>query len=256
MPALIGEQDMSTTQGRHVTRDSAMGINSDFADIYTAGYDSNWTPVTPSMTPEIHDAITDEGFQSKLLAMLEAYDELIPEDSKFGDTEKYIPLSLREDLFYQHFGSILSITYNDIGKYSNSEQRIVVGTVYIRVPKLNQVPWFSVVGVGALEDNHPDGLSAAAEASATKRILVTLGLGDDPGEEMETMEDGSLRVRLSELVNKNGRDGLKTLLKVFNDAANKADKIAVEDYTFNDKIVDVSSLNIEIVKKLVMHNSN
>jgi hypothetical protein len=73
---------------------------------------------------------------------------------------------------------------------------------------------------------------------------------------METMEDGSLRVRLSELVNKNGRDGLKTLLKVFNDAADKADKIAVEDYTFNDKIVDVSALNIEIVKKLVMHNSN
>jgi hypothetical protein len=247
---------MNAQQNRHMTRDSAMGINSDFADIYTAGYDSNWTPVTPSMTPEIYDVITSENFQSRLLAMLEAYDELIPEDSKFGDTEKYIPLSLREDLFYQHFGSILSITYNDVGKYSNSEQRIVVGTVYVRVPKHNQVPWFSVVGVGALEDNHPDGLSAAAEASATKRILVSLGLGDDPGEEMETMEDGSLRNRLSELTLKNGRDGLKTLLKLYNDAANKADKIVPEEYMIGDKMMDISALNIDVVKKLVMHNSN
>lgn len=247
---------MNAQQNRHMTRDSAMGINSDFADIYTAGYDSNWTPVTPSMTPEIYDVITSENFQSRLLAMLEAYDELIPEDSKFGDTEKYIPLSLREDLFYQHFGSILSITYNDVGKYSNSEQRIVVGTVYVRVPKYNQVPWFSVVGVGALEDNHPDGLSAAAEASATKRILVSLGLGDDPGEEMETMEDGSLRNRLSELALKNGRDGLKTLLKLYNDAANKADKIGAVEYMVGDKMMDISALNIDVVKKIVMHNSN
>jgi|TARA_B110000196_G_scaffold320373_1_gene342497 hypothetical protein len=247
---------MNMQQSRNVTRDSAMGINSDFADVYTAGYDSNWTPVTPSMTPEIHDVITSENFQARLLAMLEAYDELIPEDSMFGDTEKYIPLSLREDLFYQHFGSILSITYNDVGKYSNSEQRIVVGTVYVRVPNHNQVPWFSVVGVGSREDNHPDGLSAAAEASATKRILVSLGLGDDPGEEMETMEDGTLRNRLSELSLKNGRDGLKTLLKLYNDAANKADKIAAEEYMIGDKMMDISALNIDVVKKLVMHNSN
>jgi|TARA_Y100001956_G_scaffold82722_1_gene104984 hypothetical protein len=233
-----------------------MGMNADFADVYTAGYDSNWTPVTPSMTPEIHDVIVSDNFQGRLLAMLEAYDELVPEDSKFGDTDKYIPLSVREDLFYQHFGSLLSITYNDVGKYSNSEQRIVVGTVYIRVPKHNQVPWFSVIGVGARDDNHPDGLSAAAEASATKRILVSLGLGDDPGEEMETMEDSSLRNRLSELVSKNGRDGLKTLLKLYNDTANKTDKILAEEYMMNDKVIEQKDLSLDVVKKLVMHNSH
>lgn len=243
-------------QNRHITRDTAMGMGADFADIFTAGYDSNWTPVTPSMTPEIHDVIVGDDFQGRLLAMLEAYDELVPEDSKFGDTDKYIPLSVREDLFYQHFGSLLSISYNDVGKYSNSEQRIVVGTVYVRVPKHNQVPWFSVVGIGAREDNHPDGLSAAAEASATKRILVSLGLGDDPGEELETMEDTSLRARLNELVEQNGRDGLKTLLKLYNDTVNKADKIAPEAYTVNGKMVETSELHLDIVKKLVMHNSH
>ena len=247
---------MNATQNRHITRDTAMGMNADFADVYTAGYDSNWTPVTPSMTPEIHDVIVSDNFQGRLLAMLEAYDELVPEDSKFGDTDKYIPLSVREDLFYQHFGSLLSITYNDVGKYSNSEQRIVVGTVYIRVPKHNQVPWFSVIGVGARDDNHPDGLSAAAEASATKRILVSLGLGDEPGEEMETMEDSSLRNRLSELVSKNGRDGLKTLLKLYNDTANKTDKILAEEYMMNDKVIEQKDLSLDVVKKLVMHNSH
>jgi hypothetical protein len=46
------------------------------------------------------------------------------------------------------------------------------------------------------------------------------------------------------------------LLKLYNDAANKADKIAAEEYMIGDKMMDISALNIDVVKKLVMHNSN
>lgn len=143
--------------------------------------DSEWKPVQVATTKSLVKEITSKEFQTSLAGMLEDFEKIIPKEYD-SSGRSFVPMSEKYRLLETHFpfGAIRIFTQFISHDTSNA---ICIATIYVLTEE-GYEPWFSRMGMGNIEGASTDGALADAETSASRRILIGLGLGYEGVEEI------------------------------------------------------------------------
>lgn len=203
---------------------------------------------TPSSDPSVYSAILDGDLEQRIGAMLDEFDDLVPEHYE-GYDRPYQPLSKRMDLFEKHipFGEMLIYT-QPLSNHATQGALYSQATLFILTESGYQ-PLYSRLGEGNVMTSRTDGAIADAETSAIRRILVSLGLSNDGGkEEITVLQDSAERDFITNHLTATGKP-LESLIKAYNADKSGGGQGRIEE-TSNIKDKGVASLSITDVVKL------
>lgn len=203
--------------------------------------------LSPAASAAVFKQISDGSLEQQLTDMLNEFDNLVPEQYE-GYDRPYQPLSKRMDLFEKHipFGDLM--IYTELLKECSTPGMVYCRATLHILTEEGYAPLFSRLGEGNSMTSRTDGAIADAETSATRRILIALGLSNDGGnDEFTVLKDSAQRDFITNYLNSRGKK-LDALIKAFNAKNSAQERI---DETRNQS--GVSDLSIADVIKLRRH---
>lgn len=200
--------------------------------------------LTPSTSKEVMPTLCALKIEDRIASMLSEFDGFVPEHYD-GYDRPYQPLSRRVDLFEKHipFGDL--VIHTQLMEESTSNIAYCKATLMLLTEDGFQ-PLFSRYGEGNAMTSRTDGAVADAETSATRRILIALGLSNDGGkDEIATLKDSAERDFITNYLNSH-RKSLESLIKAYNTSASQNSE-RIGEIGKNDT---VETLNIADIIKL------
>lgn len=179
--------------------------------------DSSWVPTEISKSKALATEILSSEFQNNLKNMLEAFSKIIPKEHD-SSGKAFVSMAAKYQLLetYFPFGGLRIFT-----QFINNESSNAVCSATLHVlTEDGYEPWFSRMGMSNSDDHTTDGPLADAETSASRRLLVALGLGYEGAEEIVENNKFKNIQQLNSYLLENGLK-LKELVSKYRDQQSK-----------------------------------
>lgn len=215
--------------------------------------DNSWSPIEVSTSKALAKAILDPAFQESLKKMLAEFKSLTPKEYD-GSGKAFVSMAQKHQLLEKHFefGTFWFTTqFID----TDADAPICHGTLSVLTDE-GYLPWFSRMGMPNPDSVSTDGKMADAENSATRRLMIGLGLGYEGAAELVDAENLRYIAAIREYLTSHGDMHLGTLVNNYKNHGGglaplkvKMDSKQQDKLSFNDLHQDDIKLLVGFVRR-------